>query len=134
MYSPALRILLVSALLALPVAAANNPSNDAPKNHNEWTVAHLQAAMAAGKLTSEDLTKEYIERIVALDQNGPGVNAVIELNPDALEMARNAEVGAVGVAWGYHEPERLSLAGARAVAATGDELVATIDVCLERAA
>jgi phosphoglycolate phosphatase len=51
-----------------------------------------------------------------------------------MEMARNAEVGAVGVAWGYHESERLSLAGARAVAATGDELIATIDACLERAA
>jgi amidase len=47
--------------------------------------------MASGKLKSEDLTKEYIARILALDQNGPGVNAVIQLNPDALEMARNAD-------------------------------------------
>ncbi len=88
---PALRILVISTLLALPVAAANNQFNDAPKNHNEWTVAQLQAEMASGKLTSEDLTKEYIARIIALDQNGPGVNAVIELNPDALDMARNAD-------------------------------------------
>lgn len=96
MIVPALRTILFAALLALPAAAANDatrnsPPNDAPKNHNEWTVAHLQAEMASGKLTSEDLTKEYITRIVALDQNGPGVNAVIELNPDALEMARNAD-------------------------------------------
>ncbi len=91
MITPALRIFLVSTLLALPVAAANNESNDAPKGHNEWTVAQLQAEMAAGKLTSEDLTREYIARIIALDQNGPGVNAVIELNPGALEMARNAD-------------------------------------------
>ena len=96
MIVPALRTLLITALLALPVAAANDAtrnsqSNDAPKNHNEWTVAHLQAEMASGKLTSEDLTKEYITRIVALDQNGPGVNSVIELNPDALEMARHAD-------------------------------------------
>src|SRR5437870_914324 len=47
--------------------------------------------MASGGLTSEELTREYIARIVALDQNGPGVNAVIELNPDALVMARNAD-------------------------------------------
>src|SRR5260370_40896049 len=96
MIVPAVRSLLLAALLALPVAAANDatrnsPSNDAPKNHNEWTVAQLQAEMASGKLTSENLTREYITRIVALDQNGPGVNAVIELNPDALEMARNAD-------------------------------------------
>jgi amidase len=47
--------------------------------------------MASGKLTSEKLTGEYIARINALDQNGPGVNSVIELNPDALSMAKNAD-------------------------------------------
>src|SRR5450759_3787895 len=96
MIVPALRTFLLAALLALPLAAANDAtrnsqSNDVPKQHNEWTVAQLQAEMASGKLTSENLTREYISRIIALDQNGPGVNAVIELNPDALEMARNAD-------------------------------------------
>jgi amidase len=47
--------------------------------------------MAAGTLTSEQLTKYYIARIVGLDQSGPGVNAVIELNPDALNMAKTAD-------------------------------------------
>jgi Amidase len=96
MIVPALRTLLVAALLALPLTAADNPARHsdlpkAPKNHNEATVAQLEAEMASGKLTSEDLTREYIARIIALDQNGPGVNSVIELNPDALEMARNAD-------------------------------------------
>jgi phosphoglycolate phosphatase len=44
-----------------------------------------------------------------------------------IEMACNAKVGAVGVGWGYHEPERLLAAGAHAVAATCDALLATID-------
>jgi amidase len=96
MIIPAMRTLLVAALLALPLAAADNSmqngeSKDFPKAHNEWTVAQLEAAMAAGTLTSEALTQEYITRIVAIDQNGPGVNAVIELNPDALAMARHAD-------------------------------------------
>jgi len=79
------------AALAVPVRLAAQ-SADVPKSHNEWTVAQLQAAMAAGTLTSEELTKEYIARIVAIDQNGPGVNSVIELNPDALVIAHNADV------------------------------------------
>jgi amidase len=96
MIVPALRTLLLSALLALPMAAANDAtrnseSPDVPKAHNEATVAQLQAEMASGKLTSVALTKEYIARILALDQSGPGVNSVIELNPDALDMARNAD-------------------------------------------
>jgi amidase len=96
MIVPAVRTLLVAALLALPLAAAddatrNIESKDFPKAHNEWTIAQLESAMAAGTLSSEALTKEYIARILAIDQSGPGVNAVIELNPDALEMARHAD-------------------------------------------
>src|SRR5262245_27823598 len=58
--------------------------------HNEETVAQLQAEMASGKLNSVSLTNFYINRIRTLDQKG-GVNSVIELNPDALSMARNAD-------------------------------------------
>src|SRR6267143_415569 len=94
MNTPMIHILLFAALLAPASAAARDDSHDRdsiPTQHNEATVAQLQAEMASGRLTSEELTKEYIARIIALDQNGPGVNAVIELNPDALFMARRAD-------------------------------------------
>ncbi len=87
MTAPMIRSLLFAALLLPTSAAAQN----VPTQHNEATVAQLQAEMASGMLTSEKLTQEYITRILALDQNGPGVNSVIELNPDALVMARNAD-------------------------------------------
>jgi amidase len=80
-------IFLLATLTASNFAAADN----VPTQHNEATVAQLEADMAAGKLTSEQLTREYIARIAALDQSGPGVNAVIELNPDAIAMAKNAD-------------------------------------------
>jgi amidase len=84
--------LLPAALLwATPAGAQNNPESQIPTRHNEATVAQLQAEMAAGTLTSEELTEEYLVRINALDSNGPGVNSIIELNPDALAMARNAD-------------------------------------------
>ena len=90
-----LAILLVSllAISSRSVSGQNTSGNNGtiPTEHNEATIAQLQADMAAGRLTSENLTKEYIARIIALDQNGPGVNAVIELNPDALVMAKNAD-------------------------------------------
>ena len=44
-----------------------------------------------------------------------------------IEMARNAGVGAIGVGWGYHAPELLQRAGAHAMAATCDALIATIE-------
>src|SRR5882757_5134006 len=60
----------------------------------EATVAQLQAEMTAGRLTSEQLTRAYIQRIQQFDQptkDNVGVNAVIELNPDALAIARQAD-------------------------------------------
>ena len=53
----------------------------------EASVAELQAAMAAGRLTSRALTARYLARIKAIDKAGPKLNAVIELNPDALAIA-----------------------------------------------
>ncbi len=83
-------ILLIAALLASIVAAAQN-ANSAPDRFNEATVVQLQQDMSSGKLTSEELTQYYITRILTLDQKGPGVNSVIQLNPDALVLARNAD-------------------------------------------
>ncbi len=82
--------LLVAALLVPNLAAAQN-QNAIPTEHNEATVAQLQAEMASGRLTSEQLTREYIARILALDQKGPGVNSIIELNPDALTIAKQMD-------------------------------------------
>ena len=84
-----IRTLFISVLLTCTLAAAQK--QDVPTKFNEATVAELQALMASGQLTSEELTQYYITRIMALDQNGPGVNAILELNPDALDIARQAD-------------------------------------------
>ncbi|MBV8667431.1 MAG: amidase [Burkholderiaceae bacterium] len=57
----------------------------------EATVAQLQAAMASGKLSAYALTQHYLARIDALDRAGPCLNAVLEINPDALEIARELD-------------------------------------------
>jgi len=80
---------LIVLLFLLPLVAQADPG--ARRSHEDFTVAQLQAEMAAGRLTSEALTREYIGRILTLDQDGPGVNAVMELNPDALTWARHAD-------------------------------------------
>jgi amidase len=79
------------ALLLSPVAAHADGKDKFP--YLEATVAQLEAAMASGSLTSEQLTRAYIERIEQLDSGGPGtgVNALIELNPDAIAIARQAD-------------------------------------------
>ncbi len=53
----------------------------------EASVAELQEAMTAGRITSRELTAKYLARIKAVDKAGPRINSVIELNPDALAIA-----------------------------------------------
>ena len=87
------RIFALVFLLATFAATADDKGKD-NFPFLEATVAQLQAEMAAGRLTSEQLTGAYIQRIQQFDQatkNSLGVNALIELNPDALAIARRAD-------------------------------------------
>ena len=54
---------------------------------DEYTILELQEKMQAGEITSRELARAYLERIATLDQAGPCLNSVIEVNPDALEIA-----------------------------------------------
>ncbi len=53
----------------------------------EATIAGIHAAMAQGRLTARQLVQAYLDRIAAFDQAGPAINAVISLNPRALDEA-----------------------------------------------
>jgi Asp-tRNA(Asn)/Glu-tRNA(Gln) amidotransferase A subunit family amidase len=53
----------------------------------EKSVAELQEAMASGKVTSRQLVAAYLARIAAYDKQGPALNAIVVLNPQALEAA-----------------------------------------------
>jgi amidase len=53
----------------------------------ELTIAAMQDAMRGGSLTARKLAELYLARIEAMDKRGPAINAMIELNPDALAIA-----------------------------------------------
>ena len=61
---------------------------------------------------------------------GPDATVMVGDTTFDMEMARNAQVGAVGVGWGYHPPVELVRAGAHAVAETGEALLAAIEARL----
>jgi len=51
------------------------------------SVSEIQKAVAAGAVSYERIVQLYLNRIEAYDKNGPHLNAVIQINPRALEMA-----------------------------------------------
>lgn len=105
-----MRLLLIAMLSTCLLACSRAPTPSPPAGserptktvataaaatfpYAELDIAELQARMGRGDLSSRALTQTYLDRIAAIDDAGPTLNAVIELNPDALREAdaRDAE-------------------------------------------
>ena len=80
-------VLALLFCVALASAAPNTP-NTKRIDFDAATIAQLDAAFDAGTLTSEKLVQFCLARIKAYDHQGPSLNAVLALNPKALEIAR----------------------------------------------
>ena len=94
--SSSLRSICFVALvgLAIPACAADSasqPSDDFALN--ETSIAQLAQKMQSGELTARALVQQYLDRIAAIDKIGPAINAIIELNPDALAIADKLDAG-----------------------------------------
>ncbi|MDJ0908425.1 MAG: amidase [Woeseiaceae bacterium] len=84
-----MKYLRESLLLALGFAVLGLAGcSQEPGNFEEASIAELHDGMQRGELTSEELVHFYLDRIEAIDRAGPELNSVIELNPDALMIAR----------------------------------------------
>jgi amidase len=70
----------------LTAAAAPSPEV-AAFELDENTIADLQSGMTSGKFTARSIAEKYLARIEQIDRQGPAVNSVIEVNPDALAIA-----------------------------------------------
>ncbi|HAM70237.1 MAG TPA: amidase, partial [Verrucomicrobiales bacterium] len=62
-----------------------------PFRLEEFGITELQHDMASGRSTASGLVEAYLERIEAIDRHGPQLRSVIELNPDALSIARELD-------------------------------------------
>ncbi len=92
------RSLLSSSTLLLPSLYACQPeekdrtTTESPTGSEKFpleeaTIEELQAGMESGEYTARSIAEAYLERIEAIDQNGPTLRSVLEVNPDALSIA-----------------------------------------------
>src|SRR5215469_8480447 len=73
--------------LALMGAALLCAQTPAPFDVEEATISQVHEAMKAGHLTCRDLVNQYLKRIELYDKNGPAINAIVLVNPDAAKEA-----------------------------------------------
>jgi amidase len=88
----ALAVVAAAALQAASHAqgqapAQARPAAPAPFRLEEATIADIHAAMKDGRLTCRSLVERYLRRVEAYDKNGPAINAIVQINPDALRLA-----------------------------------------------
>jgi len=62
-----------------------------PFEFDEATILEFQESLNSGRLTVKYITEKYLERIEEIDSGGSGLNAVIELNPEALNIAESLD-------------------------------------------
>jgi len=89
-FSSAFRFLW--ALAGLVTVASVRPVGGATFDLATATVSDVNAAFSAGALTSERLTELCLARIKAYDHSGPKLNALITVNPRALDLARALDI------------------------------------------
>lgn len=83
----ALAISEPASLFANSKAPARAPESPKDFELEEITFAELQEGMKSGKWTARSLVKKYSDRIDDIDKDGPKLNSVIEMNPDAMSIA-----------------------------------------------
>ncbi len=87
---------------ALAISCNSNPLNNKEEDKktekpsenfalSEITVTELQDKVQKGEYTYEQITDMYLQRIDELDKKGPAINAIIELNPDAKNFAKEMD-------------------------------------------
>ncbi len=85
---------VAGGLAAMSACSVNQPGQSgesvsgAAFELEEMDIQTLQQAMEGGRLSSEEITRLYLDRIEALDRQGPTLRCIIETNPQALEIAR----------------------------------------------
>ena len=87
---------LARAALLLPLLAAAGcggaPAEDAAAfDVMEKSVRELTGALERGEVTSVELVDAYLARIAAFDQQGPTINAIVTINPNARDMAQRLD-------------------------------------------
>jgi amidase len=86
------KFLSITAVTATAACARQAPGVQTPGFElEEATVSDLQNQIRQGALTAEKLTTRYLERIEQIDRRGPTLRSVIEINPDALAIARTLD-------------------------------------------
>src|ERR1700719_4961564 len=88
---PVRMFLALSILVTMSMLADAQPQNATRFVLEEATVSSIHAALSSRQITCAQLTRAYLDRIDAYDHKGPALNAILAVNPRALDTAADMD-------------------------------------------
>lgn len=86
---------LIVLVFGIPLTGCHGFAPSSDSNHafrfDEFTIDQLQAGYENGDFTVEEVVKAYLDRIDRIDHHGPELRSVIQVNPDALTIAKKRD-------------------------------------------
>lgn len=81
-------------IIGLTLSCEPQSKSVSPQNgfrYEEFDIAKLQSGYASGEYSIQDVVQSYLDRINAIDKNGPQLNSIIQVNPDAIDIAKELD-------------------------------------------
>lgn len=97
MKTHSVKFLILVVILSMTVYSCQNQSGGKVSQSTdeffleEISISEMQEAYKLGKYSITDVVKAYLDRIEAIDRNGPTLNSIIQINPDALLIAKKLD-------------------------------------------
>jgi amidase len=86
-----IKLIALMLVLTLVTCRERTGIKDAEEHSTSWieeiSISQLRKGYEAGTYTVSEIVQIYLDRIEELDRNGPALNSVICINPDALKIA-----------------------------------------------
>ncbi len=89
------KALAILSFLGLPGCQQKSASASTITTNNQFmeeiTILELQKGYKNGQYTIQEIVKNYLDRVDQIDNNGPALNSILEINPDALAIAKSLD-------------------------------------------
>jgi len=87
-----IQLCILLVLISCQPKVEHSKSEKSTKSYlQEITITQLQQGYKQGKFTIKEVVQDYLDRISEIDKNGPRLNSIIQVNPEALQIAEELD-------------------------------------------
>jgi len=90
-YTALLSLLFITCSNTIQMTEINQTEDEPTFSIEELNIPDIQKGYEDGEFTVQQIVQAYLDRIKAIDEAGPNLNAVLQINPDAIQIAKRLD-------------------------------------------